>query len=163
MEVWKDIYGYEGLYKISNYGRVKSFIANNGNRTIIKTPGRTKTGYLFTPLYSNSKFEQFYIHRLVASHFIENIEGKREVNHKDGDKSNNHIDNLEWVTSSENKKHAWRTGLSTKTCGQLVLNEETGIYYESVMKAAKVTNIHHSNLRMMLLGKYRNRTSMKLV
>ena len=120
MEIWKDINGYEGIYQISNTGRLKSlkrlFIRKNNinpynkEEIILKLQNNGK-GYLFIRLSKNSKHKYYYIHRLVALHFIDNPSNKPAVNHKDGNKSNNNVNNLEWVTNSENQIHALETGL----------------------------------------------------
>jgi len=118
MEIWKDIVGYEGIYKISNSGVVirKSILTKNGNnyhfckeRELINT--LYNTGYFRVGLTKNGKQIKFYIHRLVAIAFIPNPENKPEVNHKDGDKTNNNYWNLEWSTISENSIHAYNLGL----------------------------------------------------
>lgn len=99
----KQIKGYEGLYTISTNGDVFSLytnkklkIANNGN------------GYMSVMLYKNKIGTRFYIHRLVGLHFIENYDNKPQINHKDGDKSNNNVDNLEWCTILENSIHSYK-------------------------------------------------------
>lgn len=111
VEIWKDIERYEWLYQISNYGRYKSF---HFKKPKICKPNLVN-GYLYARLYLNKKRERISIHRLVAIHFIANHENKPMVNHKDGNKQNNNINNLEWVTSRENINHAWDNGLRIYT------------------------------------------------
>jgi hypothetical protein len=103
-EIWKPIKGFETLYQVSSLGRISNYRKVMSIQTMprgYKTIGLTITGKSHTRL----------VHRLVAENFIANPEGKPEVNHKDGDKSNNSVSNLEWCTSSENKQHAINTGL----------------------------------------------------
>jgi len=109
-EIWKDIKGYEGLYQVSNYGRVRGLITSQGRRKGILKP-YDHDGYKRINLYKNKKVKKYYVHRLVAQAFISNPNKYPEVNHKDGDKSNNHISNLEWCTSSQNQIHAYKIGL----------------------------------------------------
>lgn len=106
-EIWKDIKGYEGLYQISNLGRVKSYKRNN----IILKPGKTKRGYMVVSLCSKKSIKKVYIHRLVAQSFIKNINSFEQVNHIDGDKANNKVDNLEWVSAKDNVIHAYKNNL----------------------------------------------------
>ena len=112
MEIWKDIVGFNG-YEVSNLGRVRSF--HKGGR--ILSPGLV-SGYLQVNLYCGGKRNQMYVHRLVAETFIPNPESKSEVNHIDGNKSNNRVENLEWATPSENAQHAHDTGLLTFSQGE---------------------------------------------
>lgn len=108
MEAWKDIYGFEGLYQISNHGRVKS-LKRKGvlkDRILKGKLGGTTVKYYAVVLRRNKKSSFFYIHRLVAFHFIKPSLLWEEINHKDYDPLNNHVDNLEWVTSSENSLHS---------------------------------------------------------
>lgn len=111
MEKWKDIKNYEGIYQISNFGRVKR-IGNYSNQFTswnvekILKPGNNGKGYLFVQLSKNCKVKRYYIHRLVAEAFIPNPLLKETINHIDGDKSNNHYSNLEWNTYSENNIHS---------------------------------------------------------
>ena len=96
MEIWKDIKGYEGLYQISSHGRVKSLFRY---KKILKPALQTK-GYFYVSLCKPNK--NFTIHRLVAEAFIPNPDNLPCVNHKDEDKTNNHVDNLEWCTYEYN-------------------------------------------------------------
>ena len=107
-EIWKDVQGYEGLYQVSNLGRVKSFQLGEGT---LLNPSLARKGYLCVELRLSGKRKRFRIHRLVAMAFIPNIENKPEVNHINGIKTDNRIENLEWVTHLENISHAWNTGL----------------------------------------------------
>lgn len=104
-EEWKCINGYENLYQISNFGNIKN------NKGQILKQFKNHKGYLITQLSNNGKSKTFIVHRLVAQAFIPNPENKPQINHKDTNKLNNYIDNLEWVTNSENKKHAKLNGL----------------------------------------------------
>ena len=110
-EIWKSIKGYEGLYEISNFGRVKSMPKLRMKKEKIMKPSN-RGGYLRISLSKDGISKSFYIHRLVAESFIPNLDGKKEVNHIDGNKKNNNASNLEWSTRSENMKHAFKTGLS---------------------------------------------------
>ena len=118
-EMWRDIKGYEGLYQVSNFGKVKSLnksiIRNNGRKQTFKEKtlkeGLSGNGYYSVSLTKNGKGKTFNIHKLVAIAFIENKNNDKCVNHIDGNKLNNTVGNLEWVTSQENVKHAYATGL----------------------------------------------------
>jgi hypothetical protein len=136
MEIWKDIYGFKGLYQISNTGKVKALYKEriNGRGGIriypekIMKPSTTHRGYLLAVLCKKGKMYYFLVHRLVAKAFVANPKRKKEVNHKDGNKLNNNDWNLEWNTRKENAKHAYDTGLfnnkrDLKT-GKYLKNEE---------------------------------------
>lgn len=100
-EIWCDVFGYEGLYQVSNLGNVKSL----SSKVILK--GHISTsGYRDVQLYKNKKSRVFKVHRLVALHFIPNPGFKQQVNHIDGNKLNNNVSNLEWSTAKENTEHA---------------------------------------------------------
>lgn len=118
-EIWKDIKDYKGLYQISNHGNVKSLTrkvrCKNGKFRIIRekilTPIITRNGYLIVNLWKSNFQKAHLIHRLVAEAFIPNPESKPEVNHKDGNKHNNHVTNLEWNTRPENTIHSYKMKL----------------------------------------------------
>lgn len=117
VEVWKDIAGYEGLYQVSNLGEVKSF---QNKEPIILKPMVSHKGYSRVELHKDGVGKMKSIHILVKSTFdpLTNNLGDVQVNHKDGDKKNNCIDNLEWCTASQNVKHAFETGLKVPVKGE---------------------------------------------
>ena len=115
-EEWRDVVGYEGLYQVSNLGRVKSL-----SRRIVYKDGREynypskvlknqkiSTGYIGVMLYGVDGNKQYFVHRLVAETFIPNPNNLSDVNHKDGCKTNNILSNLEWCSHSDNQKHAYK-------------------------------------------------------
>lgn len=118
-EIWKHVIGYEGIYMISSFGNVKSLdrkvinsVYNKGyailhGKEMYKN--KDKDGYLTVGFFKDKKAKTFKIHRLVALHFIPQINGKNIVNHKNGNKSDNHVENLEWCTNSENQIHSFKT------------------------------------------------------
>ncbi|MBQ9657346.1 MAG: HNH endonuclease [Clostridia bacterium] len=115
MEIWKDIIETSN-YAVSSLGRIKNTKTNR-----LLNPSELGNGYKQVSLKMNDtgKFKKEYIHRLVAKYFIENPDNKKEVNHKDGNKNNNNMDNLEWVTPSENQKHKYDV-LKSKTSNRLI-------------------------------------------
>ena len=118
-EIWNDIQGYEGLYQVSNFGRVKSLPKKHDismgkgyyiTKERILQPGEDKDGYLQVGLRKNKKTRMRKIHRLVAETFIPNLNNLPQVNHKDENKQNNDVINLEWCNNSYNQNYG--------TCGQ---------------------------------------------
>lgn len=119
-EIWKDITDFPN-YQISNYGRVKSKarITNVGIKNVkeikrkekILKPLKLTKGYLGIKLYNNTFSKTFKIHRLVAETFIPNLNNLPQVNHIDGNKQNNYVDNLEWISNLKNQRHAIKNGL----------------------------------------------------
>ena len=160
-------------YSITEDGRVFS---HNVNRFI--APFNSK-GYLRVSLLSENKSKKYLVHRLVAECFIPNIEDKPQVNHINGIKTDNRIDNLEWCNNSENVKHGYRTGLygedKRKMCGdtgkitikaaqkaneKIVLDVSTGIFYDSAKEASEWLGIKYWNVTQYLTGKRRNKTNL---
>lgn len=178
-EIWKDIIGYEGFYKVSNLGNVKNLersIKNGVNSSFILKERilkqvKNKIGYIGVGLHKKGVRKQAMIHRLVGIHFIPNTENKPQINHKDGNKTNNSIENLEWCTHSENAYHAFKTGLRVvskkiinnlnKISSKSVVNTLTKDEYTSIKIAAEKENIKLYKLRLMLAGKMKNKTNLK--
>jgi hypothetical protein len=122
-EIWKDIKGYEGKYQVSSIGRVKSLqrISTFNNSKGLKKEIIIKTwndeGYIRVKLSNNSVEKTYRVHRLVANEFLENPFNKSQVNHKNGIKTDNSVENLEWVTNSENSIHAFENNLRKSPLG----------------------------------------------
>jgi len=112
-EIWKDVAGYEGLYQVSNLGKVKSLNYNHTGKPKIMSFKHGTTDYLFVSLSKHKRVKNKYIHVMVAEAFVPNKNGLPCVNHIDGDKTNNRVENLEWVTYSQNTRHAIKIGLRT--------------------------------------------------
>lgn len=118
-EIWTSVCDYEGIYEVSNYGNVRSLdrvvTRSDGNKRKFKGQVlkkiKDKQGYLVISMHNNSTPKSRRIHRLVAEAFIPNPLNKRTINHIDGNKTNNRIDNLEWATQSENTLHAYKNRL----------------------------------------------------
>lgn len=126
IEIWKDVVGLEGFYQVSSLGRMKSLqrfrVGRYGNNArvpekILKV-AISKAGYPVVNIGINAVQNVIYVHRMVAETFLENPNGKKTVNHKDGVKTNNNVLNLEWATHSENCKHAIDTGLRVPVRGE---------------------------------------------
>lgn len=115
METWKDINDYEGLYRVSSEGNVFSIRSNKVLKQGKTSKASNGSYYFKVDLCKNGKQESALIHRLVAQAFILNPENKPQVNHIDGNKLNNSVENLEWCTREENQQHAWENGLHEKT------------------------------------------------
>ena len=155
MEIFKDIVGYEGLYQVSNKGNIKTLVSRYKGIDIL-TPGITTAGYKIVTLCKNKKRETVTIHRAVCIAFLGNK--NLCVNHKDGDKTNNNLENLEWVTYKENTQHAMKNGLikfnttkiaedKRKQIAQLELKTNKLIkIFESSHEASRLTGINRGNI-----------------
>lgn len=126
MEVWKDISGYEGFYKVSNLGRVMSL--KNARVLIEQNNG---TGYMRVALSKNGVTKAIYIHRLVAMAFCENPQNKPCVNHIDYDRRNNAASNLEWCTPKENTSHSIEHFYGQKNSSKTSNTGEKYIYFRN--------------------------------
>jgi hypothetical protein len=161
-EIWKDIIGFEGYYQVSNFGNVKSLdrliISNRSSQRLksqaIKKTNRSGRGdYFVVILYKNSIGKTMYVHRLVARAFIPNPENKQQVNHMDGNSTNNHYSNLEWNTVSENNTHKYRvlknppvTGNSRIKTIKISLDGFVLNVYDSQLAAAIDNGIHKQSV-----------------
>ena len=155
MEVWKDIPGYEGLYQVSNLGRVKSFPKKKGcgvgytqKELILKSASNGH--YLFVVLRKDRKPKMCYVHRLVAQAFIPNPNKKCDVNHISGIKTDNRVENLEWNTRQENIRHSFDNGLEKpahkRKIVQYTKNGEFVREWDSIVEAAKSVNGLQGNI-----------------
>lgn len=161
-EEWRDIEGYNGRYKISSHGRLKSFAQDRVNGKI-KTGNETVKGYLTVLLYDGKGHSKWNpVHRLVASAFLDNPDDLPQVNHKDEDKKNNRVDNLEWCTNEYNSHygtHYSRVAESNRCCpstSKRVFSVDTnGVkqYYPSIGEAERKTGLCHGNIVRALKGK----------
>lgn len=165
IELWRDIDNYPN-YQVSNYGRVRSkdrLIAQFGHKNVYSRIMREKElkartqngGYLLVWLSKDGKVKPHTIHRLVASAFVRG--GGNEVNHKDGNKTNNRADNLEWVTRAGNITHSYRQLGHAKPHCKTVKCNETGEVFPSIREAAKAKGINAISIGHNLAG--RNKTA----
>ena len=120
------------IWYVNKLGQIMREKKKNGEKEIVKL----KSNHGYAVISSST-----YVHRIVAKTFIPNPENKTDVNHKDGNKKNNHVDNLEWVTKSENTRHAYSTGLL-----KVVHSEETKRKISESLKKYKITDEHRKNL-----------------
>ena len=146
MENWKAVNGYEGLYEVSDKGLVKGLKRNRILKNIVDS-----LGYVRVSLCKENKIKAHKIHRLVAEHFLKPSEYKI-VNHIDGNKENNSVENLEWCNASQNRKHACDTGLAAKEEGRLIMCNETKKVYKGVMSAARHIGISHTMISSIVNG-----------
>jgi len=135
MEEWKEIKNYEGLYCISNYGRIKSLKHKNEKILVLST---NKDGYLKAKLFKNGKSKVVYAHRLVAITFLPNPNNFIIVNHKDENKQNNHINNLEWCTSKYNNNYGSRYYKNNR---KLYVNEALKLLKSITNKSNKIKKV----------------------
>lgn len=158
-EEWKDVTGFEGLYQVSNLGRVKS-MPKRGHGEIILSPSKDKDGYLLVYLYSNRRKFACKVHRLVAKHFIPNIYNLPQVNHIDENKQNNIVTNLEWCTSSYNNSYGIGcvNRVSSKSIPILQLSVDGAIIrgWKSAKEAETILGFNSSNIVNCCRGKYKS-------
>ena len=160
-EIWKQIDGFDGRYEISNYGRLKSYAQNKSGK--ISTGSPQRKGYLAVTLYDgNGKRQTYKIHRLVAEAFIFNPNNLPQVNHKDEDKNNNCVDNLEWCDNDYNNHYGTRTqraAVSNRCCDTTSVKiysvDKNGNieYFDSIGEAERITGLNHSNIVRTLKGR----------
>jgi len=160
-EIWKNIEGFNEHYQISNFGNIKSCKFGK-ERIMSQINNKGYKGILLCKKY-------FQVHRLVALHFLINKENKPIINHKNGVKSDNNVDNLEWCTASENASHAYKIGLTKILSGnehkmygrlggksnraRIVLDLETGIFYDCIKDACYAVGVSYANFKYYISNK----------
>lgn len=156
-EIWREIAGYEGLYKVSNMGRVMSLNYRHTGKVKVLKNRPEKDGYLVINFCYNGKIKTFKIHRLVAEAFIPNPDNLPQVNHKDEDKTNNCVENLEWCTNKYNSNYGTRKHRLSETHKISVSQfDKTGLLikvYSSGITAQMETGINSSNITKCCRGK----------
>lgn len=167
MENWKAVEGYEGFYEVSDLGRVRSvdrYVRNsrNGELTVfkkskVKKPTTTDGGYETVTLNREGEYHSYYVHRLVASAFVDNPNGYEEVNHIDEDKHNNRASNLEWCTKQYNIHYGTRTTRAAKRQSRPVLQcseDGTVICEYPSLSSVKSDGFNPSNVKAVCDGKF---------
>lgn len=168
MEIWKDIEGYEGYYQISNKGRVRSLdrLSSKGVRLTGRDMKLTHNmqGYLIVGLTKNAKAIQFKVHRLVACAFIENPSNYNLINHRDEDKANNNVNNLEWCDAQYNNTYGTRLkkmvantdyeAICKKRLKPVIAidTKNNKVIYKSIRDASKSTGVHSCNISKCVKG-----------
>lgn len=168
-EIWKEVDGYDGNFHVSSFGRIKSLkrhVFSGGKNRLRKERIICATlhrdGYIKCTIQSNGNRKTYMVHRLVAKTFIPNPENKPQINHKNGVKSDNTVENLEWCNASENGIHSYKLGLSKATHGELnwkskltklqvieIRNKYTGKHGE-IVKMSREYNISASQIRRIV-------------
>ena len=151
-EVWRDIEGFEGLYQVSDQGRVKSF---KWNKERFLKPSMDKDGYLLVTLCAGGKPKTLKVHRLVCEAFHENPDNKPQVNHINEDKVDNRACNLEWCTCKQNVNHGSRNERVSKPVGQYSLDGKLIKLWPSTMEAERQAGFNHGNISQVANGKYK--------
>jgi hypothetical protein len=183
-EIWRDIPDYEGLYQVSNLGRIKTLARETytlSGRLLYRRKEKYRTivhdtkGYPMIILCKNSISKTYKIHRLVAKEFIPNPKNKPQINHKDGNKKNNYYKNLEWCTNSENQLHAFSTGLQKSPRGpigmlgklnskskcilQFTQSGELIDEYWGAKEACRKTGVDYRSIHKVCSKKYTSKTA----
>lgn len=165
-EIWKPVKNYEGLYEVSNLGNVRSVdrvvVYSNGRKHFLKgqilKPVKNQDGYLFLWLFKDSKRKTFKVHRIIMNTFVPNPSNLPQINHKDEDKTNNCVENLEWCDSKYNINYGTRIQRVTEKCSKAVLqiDKEKDVIiseYPSTQEAARKLKICQSNISACCKGK----------
>ena len=158
-EIWKDIPDFEGLYQVSDKGRVRSLdrkVWNGGKGVFYSLKGKVikqfnNRGYRYVPLSKNGKPTNVSVHRLVAEAFLPNSEKLTHVNHKDENKKNNRLENLEWCTPKYNTYYGKKTRIKPVVATNVLTGEQTT--YPSIMEASRLGGFYPSAICNACKGK----------
>ena len=166
METWKTIAGYEGLYQVSNLGRVKSLNYNHTGIERILMSRKNRGGYLYVNLHKDGQRKTITVHRLVATAFISNPRNLETINHKDEVKTNNTVSNLEWMSIKDNNNYGTRNKrLSETQINDKNKSKEVQMFdrqgnllatFPSTHEAERVTGIYHSHISKCCNGKIKS-------
>ena len=151
-EIWKNVQGYNDLYEVSNLGNIRM-----RETKYQKSFGIDRDGYACVTLRERGRDKRRFVHRIVAITFLDNPESKPEVNHIDGNKQNNALENLEWVTNAENEEHALLNGLNHPRKAVIGTHRKTNdvLYFESINEAARQTKEDRGGIRKTIHGRQR--------
>lgn len=151
-EIWKSVAGYNDLYEVSNCGNIR-----NRETKVPKSFRADRDGYACVTLRECGVDKRRFVHRIVAITFLDNSSEKPEVNHIDGNKQNNALKNLEWVTNAENELHALLTGLNHPRKAVIGIHKKTNdvLHFESINDAARQTKENRGGIRKTIHGEQR--------
>lgn len=168
LEIWKDIDGYEGLYQVSNLGRVKSLNYKRTGKEKILKAGKNSDGYLQVGLHKQGEEKKYLVHRLVAQAFIPNPNNLPQVNHINEDKTDNRVEeqytNLEWINNFDNCNHGTRNvriskaninGKISKKVKQYSLEGEFIKEFQSTMEVERQLGFSNGNISSCCSGRYK--------
>lgn len=174
-----DVFGYKGLYKISNYGYIISIERKDNKKRPVSSKiiygNPYKTGHKRVTLFKDGIRGKYLVHRFVAIHFLKNKNNYKVVMHLDDDATNNRVDNLAWGTHKDNSEDMVRKNRQAKgerngmygkrgldcPASKLVIDTETGIFYYSIVEAAFAKGLNTKTLSCYLTGNRKNKTNLK--
>lgn len=150
IEIWRDIPDYEGLYQVSTLGNVKSLSYKNSGKERLLKPSKNNDGYFQVKLYKNGEGRKFTAHRIVALAFISNPENLPQINHKNEIKTDNRVENLEWVTPKENCNYGTRNERKRYKMRKPILQyTKDGVFireWDSATNVEKELNLSQGNI-----------------
>lgn len=156
-EIWKPVKGYEGLYEVSNKGNIKSLNYNKtGNEKVLR-PADNGRGYLYVVISKNGERKNMLIHRAVAEVFLENPYNLPQVNHRDEDKTNNSVENIEFCSCKYNLEYSKVSQKAVEVTSKPVIQfTKDGRFvseYKNIREAERYTGIHHNQISRCCLGR----------